>query len=447
MRVVEALLALGVFGVLSSCLPQGLSDDYGENVTQHLRFKSDGTFEITVFEDLHFGENAWESWGPQQDINTVKVMESVLEHESPDVVVFNGDLITGENAFAANSTVYIEQMVAPLVKRGLRWASTYGNHDYDYNISGEQILKRERQWRNSLTQSMVPGRKAGVSNYYLAVFPPDCEHGEQCGQAPELILWFFDSRGGFYRGELDANGNRVGQPGWVDTRAVEWFQATNARLRASFGRTIPSLAFVHIPTNASLALQEQRGVDSHRQPGINLDRPLAQQALGWCADGTNAPGCYYGGQDVPFMQALTTTPGLVALFSGHDHGDSWCYRWDGLVPGMTVAGNGLNLCFGQHSGYGGYGDWIRGARHISVSRQTLKHSWEAKTWIRLESGDVVGAVSLNASYGRDVYPETPDSRTHCPTCIYPAREAAFRAKQTRAQSRIKVPGEYRHPSL
>ncbi|KAK1034692.1 hypothetical protein LTR33_016562, partial [Friedmanniomyces endolithicus] len=69
-----------------------------------LRFTSNGTFQISVFEDLHFGENAWDTWGPQQDINTVKVMNQVLDAETQQLVVLNGDLITGENAYLENAT-------------------------------------------------------------------------------------------------------------------------------------------------------------------------------------------------------------------------------------------------------------------------------------------------------------------------------------------------------
>ncbi|KAG6002261.1 hypothetical protein E4U54_000919 [Claviceps lovelessii] len=401
--------------------------------SQPLTFGDDGTFQISIFEDLHFGENAWDSWGPQQDINSAKVMNRVLDAESPNLVVLNGDLITGENTFLENSTAYIDQIVEPLVQRRLSWASTYGNHDHNFNMSARGILAREQRFPGCKTRSMVPGRNAGVSNYYLAVYPAGCtatttttttkrKHG--CS-APDLLLWFFDSRGGFYfRERNNATGAPIGQPDWVDVSVVQWFQTTNARLRSRHGKVIPSLAFVHIPTNASAALQQQHGrasIDPHLQPGVNDDFPLAAQAQGWCPDGRHngSSSCPYGGQDIPFMQALTTTPGLIGLFSGHDHGATWCYKWDRLVPGMTIPGNGLNLCFGQHSGYGGYGNWIRGARQLRLSRRALAaRDWTADTWIRLESGAVVGSVSLNATYGRDVYPATPNEKTYCPTCNY-----------------------------
>jgi hypothetical protein len=82
---------------------------------------------------------------------------------------------------------------------------------------------------------------------------------------------------------------------------------------------------------------------------------------------------------------------------------------------MPIKGNGINLCFGQHSGYGGYGNWIRGSRQVLVTEANLP-DYVAETWIRLEDGGVVGSVSLNSTYGKDEYPATPNDMTYCPTC-------------------------------
>ncbi|KAI1180471.1 Metallo-dependent phosphatase-like protein [Nemania sp. FL0916] len=385
-----------------------------------LTLEADGTFQVSVLEDLHFGENAWDQWGPQQDINSVKVLNKIFDKETPGLVVLNGDLITGENGFLENATVYVDQIVAPLLSRNLTWASTYGNHDYDYNISGSAILEREHLWGRSRTSPMISGPDVGVSNYYLPVYEHGCTTTNIQSCTPQLLLWFFDSRGGFKYQQLDSQGNRVGQPNWVDSSVVDWFTSTNTLLKTQHGgRTIPSLAFVHIPTFASYAFQESSpGPDAHKQPGINDDLPLAPQAQGWCRDGSNNGSCTYGGQDEPFMQALSHTEGLMAVFSGHDHGDTWCYKWDRLLPDMNITpANNVTLCFGQHTGYGGYGNWERGSRQVQVSKESLK-KFEAKTWIRLESGAVVGTVRLNETYGLDSYPKTNDSMTYCPTCMY-----------------------------
>lgn len=378
------------------------------------------------------------------------MINQILDSEPTiDLVVLNGDLITGENTFRENSTQYLDQIVEPIIRRNLTWASTYGNHDSSYNISRDDLYACESSlWpRNSRTKSMVPRPEtAGVTNYYLPVYAkPGCAE-ETC--IPAMILWFFDSRGGhkFQQSTTQPDGSTawVGQQDWVDESVVSWFQETNSTLQSQLNsstdnsdhkqKVIPSLAFVHIPINASLTLQKQ-GIDPSKEPGINHDKPLAQQGKGWCADGKDdGKRCSYGGQDVPFMRALASTPGLVALFSGHDHGNTWCGHWDGTIPGDTAVGTarGLNLCFGQHTGYGGYGSWIRGGRQVLVTLEGLAKKggedeenlkdFDVETYIRLENGDIVGAVTLNGTYGQDVYPVTPDQRTYVDPSRQPETE-------------------------
>lgn len=336
-------------------------------------------------------------------------MNRVLDAESQQLVVLNGDLITGDDTFLQNSTHYLDKIVDPMVSRGLSWASTYGNHDGQFNLSGNDLFARERQWPNSRTTQMVYGEGIGVSNYYLPVYGKDCTSKAHKTCTPELLLWFFDSRGGWEFQQKDSSGSLVARKNWVDEKVVDWFKATRLSLSNLHNKTIPSLAFVHEPTNASKAFQTQQSVDPNLHPGINDDIPLAAQADGWCPDGTNSDKCAYGGQDVPFMNALASTPGLIAVFSGHDHGITWCHKWNQKkLKDTTVTGNNsVNLCFGQHTGYGGYGSWARGSRQVFVS-EALLENFEAETWIRLERGEVVGRVVLNSTFGEDRYAETPD---------------------------------------
>lgn len=61
-----------------------------EGNTLHVRPGS--SFKIAVFADLHFGEDAWTEWGPQQDVNSIKVMSTVLDLQHPghhDNVIHN----------------------------------------------------------------------------------------------------------------------------------------------------------------------------------------------------------------------------------------------------------------------------------------------------------------------------------------------------------------------
>jgi hypothetical protein len=86
----------------------------------------------------------------------------------------------------------------------------------------------------------------------------------------------------------------------------------NANLTAEYGKTIPSLAFYHIPAHAMLRYQEDN-FNRRTTPGINGEVVVSQ----------GSGDTEYSGQDSRFMRALLDTPGLIATFSGHDHDNDW----------------------------------------------------------------------------------------------------------------------------
>lgn len=193
---------------------------------------------------------------------------------------------------------------------------------------------------------------------------------------------------------------------------VKWFLKTNQELSKAANRTIPALAFVHIPIKATDSHQHR--IDPHKNPGINDDTPVSQQGQSWYDHKTHdmdALGCTYGGYDMPFMTALATTPDLMGLFYAHDHGNTWCHRWASRIPRTNLTANGLNLRYGQHTGYGGYGNWIRGGREIIVRGDQSKNL-TVETHIHLENGKTVGTVVLNSTFNEDWYPATPNEKTH-----------------------------------
>ena len=84
-----------------------------------ITYDKNGRFKLVVFSDLHFGEPPEHrcpnrrcrsaipfsnslgeaehlTWGPEQDTNSIRVMKEMISTEKPDVVVINGDLITGD---------------------------------------------------------------------------------------------------------------------------------------------------------------------------------------------------------------------------------------------------------------------------------------------------------------------------------------------------------------
>lgn len=140
-------------------------------------------------------------------------MNYILQNEPSELVVINGDLVSGEFTKASNSSKYVHDVVSPLVAEGKLWASTYGNHDSNTNLSPRlDVYDQEKQYPNSLTQRRVFTSTGGITNYYLPVYSHDAPESS----VPTLILWFFDSKGGSYATNRDKGVSPGPRGDWVD---------------------------------------------------------------------------------------------------------------------------------------------------------------------------------------------------------------------------------------
>ncbi|KAG8986442.1 hypothetical protein FRB93_005274 [Tulasnella sp. JGI-2019a] len=340
-----------------------------------IRFRDDGSFKLTVFSDLHFGENPWKAWGPIQDQKSIVVMRDMLKLEKPDFVAINGDLITGENTFKENSTTLIDMLTGPLREAKVPFASAHGNHDNSVNITHLLEIEREQLIAPmSYTRKAPPGvgGESGPGNYWVPVYAHEDDH------APSLIIWFFDSRSGVESPRFI--------PDWVDESVATWIAAETRLMETTWGpsESRAAIAFVHVPLHIMQSLQPKR--DPIREPGLDgdvLGEGSTQSSL--------EPGKYGSDRDKPFWNALTKhVKNLHAVVSGHDHGNEWCKR-----EPMTKQ----ILCFNKHTGYGGYSKpgWGHGVRTFQFALHNLTSSVD--TWITMENGTRIDAVTLDKTYG------------------------------------------------
>jgi hypothetical protein len=339
-------------------------------------------FRLTVFSDLHFGENPWDTWGPKQDVDSLKVMRMMLDVEQPDYVVINGDLITGENTFASNATRLVDILTKPLVERSMQFSSTYGNHDNQANISHLDELLREQQVAKCCSWTrrspIGVGGQGGEGNYWVPIW----ENEE--ATSPSLVLWFFDSRGGWSKPNPKTGEPSYPYPDWVDKTVADWIASETKKMDAAWGPAGTSRAaigFVHIPPHVMEGLQPS--LDSSKEPGLNADH-LGQGST------QSSDNPQEQGRDIPFWDSLNSNvKNLHTIVSGHDHGNEWCKR----DPVKDVV-----LCFNKHTGHGGYGlkEWGYGVRTFDFSLDTLTDSVE--TWIRMEDGSTHAHITLDKSY-------------------------------------------------
>ncbi|KZT50667.1 Metallo-dependent phosphatase [Calocera cornea HHB12733] len=391
MQLITTLLALLRLTGLTHATPvprqSGLMGILDWALKRKLTFDKDGQFKVVSFSDMHFGERngdgTWASWGPEQDTNTTIVHGIILDEEQPDYVVFNGDLMTGENVFKFNATGYLDQMFGPTVQRNIPFSSTHGNHDNADNITHLEEIEYEvaHYGRLSYTRADVGPRPYGCGNYWVPVFANEWDW------APAVVMWFFDSRS-FTSGSGDGPGEVPDGANfyWVDENTVpQYIEDQTWLMKAIWGELPPSLVFVHIPFEKSDDLWSLPSIGDHDDD----PNPATQGFL------NNT----YTGLDVPSFQAiLALSEGknkVLAVTSGHDHGDSWCAR--------SFNSSGLTLCFDGHSGYGGYvtpNSEVRNGRvfNLKLSDLQAKDGPKVETWNSYENRTTNDYVVLGPDF-------------------------------------------------
>ncbi|KAF5348475.1 hypothetical protein D9756_009595 [Leucocoprinus leucothites] len=357
-------------------------------------FRDNGTLKITVFSDLHYGEYPGDSRGPEQDRNSTRVMNRVLKDEQPDYVVINGDLITGDYTFKENATMLIDEIVAPLNAAKVPFSSSHGvSHVFDIFEASSQIRCRTtitmstshmRMKLLASKKSLLSVRSVAKKGLEITGFQSIETMKTNEDDFPSLILWFFDSRGG-----VSQQGAQ--NPDYVDASVAGWMESETKEMEKAWGPATKrsTLAFVHIPPLKRHYISSvQNTITPEKNPGLNANSLAGSGSVQASLSPENKE------KDAPFWDAVKQyLPNLVAVVSGHDHGNEWCAR----EPTKDVI-----FCFDKHSGYGGYGEpeWGYGVRNVVFHSSSDGGLPKVESWIRLEEGATRAHVWLDDTLGR-----------------------------------------------
>lgn len=187
-----------------------------------------GSFKIMVVTDTHLLDDQTVP-GNASNVSRASAAAAAtyLATETPDFVVHLGDIVSGE---AANSTAdvrgAVRQILAPIVRAGIPFATAKGNHDNDVYSTHAAITDMEHELAPHLSYTRkaprgVGGGATGSDNYWLPVYGPECATGP-----PALLLWFFDSRSGR---TLKSQGS-MAIDDWVDASVAPWVRNETARM-------------------------------------------------------------------------------------------------------------------------------------------------------------------------------------------------------------------------
>jgi hypothetical protein len=356
----------------------------------------------------------------------------VLELETPDLAVLSGDMLTGLNV-DENATAYWDKLVGVLDARSIPHTALLGNHDAEpfsgtganqsspgAKTSRLELMAHDAQLPLSHSKIGPEALRPAVSVYVVDVFPhraatalhpgerlrehlhPGGHTGVHSAERPVLQLFHLDSGGG-------------GMPEMLYEDQIGWFNRTIAARRERWARSkrstagpqrgvgggggssvegthnadvgvVPALVFVHIP----LWEFQQALLDKH-------------SCFGVAEDGITPTITNTG-----LFAALEAAPEVQAVFVGHDHCNDFCCQF---------GRRSIDLCFGRHSGYGGYDctGYLKGSRLITFrtgarfgledgraedstdavatpgkrTAAAFAANWTLSTHIRLNTGSVV----------------------------------------------------------
>ena len=303
-------------------------------VAQHavLRFNARGTLRIVQFTDVHYKVGVPESEAAITNINTV------LDAEQPDLVVFTGDVIFNKPAEEGLRTV-LDQVA----RRNIPFALTFGNHDDEQGLSRAELLKIIQSYPNNLTGTTAG--LTGVTNYVLPV-------QRNASDSTAALLYIIDSNS-YPRIE--------GEKGYdfIHADQVQWYRTMSQSFTVqNGGRPLPSVAFFHIP------------VPEFRQAVSDEGTKL----IGTRCEKVCAPALNTG-----LFASIKECGDVMGIFVGHDHDNDYALLWHDVL-----------LAYGRYTGGNTVYNNVKpnGARVIELreGERTL-HSW-----IRLSDGSVTNHV-------------------------------------------------------
>lgn len=306
-------------------------------MNRRLSFKKDGTFKMVQFTDLHWMD------GRAEDQRTRELMETVLDAEQPDLVVFTGDIIysgpvpPGEDE-CENPTQAFRDAVATVEGRGFPWAFVFGNHDTEIRITREELIQVALSHQHVVAES-GPRDLSGYGNYSVELI--DLEGN------PAANLYFLDS--GSY-----STLEHVPGYNWIQRDQLNWLAGESSRLNPEGSENkLPALAFFHIPIPEYQEVWDTQVCYGHKLEGV-------------CCPPVNSG----------LFTTLLEMGDVMGTFCGHDHINDYC----GTL-------HGIKLCYGRASGYNTYGKegFMRGARLIQLTQGQDGFD----TWLRLEDGSIV----------------------------------------------------------
>lgn len=295
------------------------------NKARQLKFDENGKFKIMIFADPQNGYPL--------DEDLIVFMEEALDKTQPDLVVFLGDNVMGSQDKTEESYwLGYDQMLNPLVERGVPFTLVFGNHDDETmpTITKEQMLAKYMSYDGCLAYDADPALH-GCGTHNVEILSSD-------SSKTAFNLWLMDC--GDY--VFDENGEKLHYD-CIRKDQLDWYEQTSKALEEKNGGLVPSMMFQHI-VPAEVAEHVMITLPFHIGDLAHFDMEDGKAV-------TYLPNIFgfYDGMFGEGVSPSTETEGqwdrmvergdVIATFFGHDHKNTFRADVQGIdainVPGCT----------------------------------------------------------------------------------------------------------------
>ncbi len=313
----------------------------GSPLVGKLHFKGDHTFKIVQFTDTQDDQDC--------DPRTISLINTVLDDQKPDLVVFTGDNIRGGPTTVDELKKAIDSVVSPVDSRAIPWLVTFGNHDHEatdpLGLTKVDQLQIYMSYPYNINKKTSTGTYVGNMNVLIY---------SSKGATPMFNVWALDS--GEYASET-IGGQSIGDDGlpgwdWMRYKSIQWYTSTSEALQVANGKRIPSLMFFHIPLWEYSLMWNNK--DRHSVVGERNE--------------TECPGPFNTG----LFAAVLQRGDVKGIFVGHDHVNDYVGNYFGVTLGYSA-----NTGFGTYGLGGTDNDRLRGARVFNL-KETAPNKFTTK---------------------------------------------------------------------